>query len=101
MTNPTQHEKTLAIAKAMYGNTAVEVNALDEVLLPIEVGQHGIRPFNPYTSAEDCLAVQEFFKIDADWENNEWNAYHTKAGYGIDKDLKTAIADCAYEITKG
>ena len=101
MTNPTQQQKTLAIAKAMYGNTAVEVNALGEVLLPIEVGQHGKRPFNPYTSAEDSQAVQEFFKINTEF-GGEYVTANTQFRLQVKTalDLKKAIADCAYEVVK-
>ena len=107
MTNkePTQLEKTLVIAKTMYGDASV--NATDQVLLPTESGQHGIRVFNPYTSSEDSQAVQEFFKryFYLIYENGKYKPIncHDSPRFIFNngnKDLKTAIADAAYLACK-
>ena len=105
MTNkePTQLEKTLVIAKTMYG---------DAFKLQGNRVVHGIPEhfkaivFNPYTSAEDSQAVQEFFNINVECHGNvkEWECSAdiaaTTDGHNYNKDLKTAIADCAYLVCK-
>nr|BDD47740.1 hypothetical protein 3 [Piscirickettsiaceae bacterium] len=116
MTNkePTQLEKTLVIAKAMYGESQLKLKG-DECsgdVITISRWYDKVKnnwlffeEFNPYTSAEDSQAVQEFFRaIVLPTELDKWEVRirftANEPILTINKDLKTAIADCAYLVCK-
>lgn len=59
--------------------------------------------FNPYTSAEDSQSVQEFFELNTFYEFDYWRCESLLSLTIIvtyNRDLKIAIADCAYEVVK-
>ena len=101
MTNkePTQHQKSLAIAKAMYGEKKVHDCCDFDGNCYVEVDGLPFERFNPYINAQHSQAVQEFFKLDATYNEStdEWFSYYgdTISDCIISKDLKTAIADGA------
>lgn len=97
----TQQQKTLAIAKDMYGVDSVKVSKAGVVLRLKPSGIWTI--FNPFTNAEDSQAVQEFYKLGmhpleqyGTWFVGTYE--HDKSPSATHKDLKTAIAECAYQV---
>ena len=106
MTNkePTQHQKSLAIAKAMYGEENVHDCCDFDGNCSIEVDSLPFEKFDPYINAWHSQAVQEFFNINVECHGNvkEWECSadldNAPSEHIYNKDLKTAIADCAYLV---
>ena len=99
----TQHEKTLVIAKAMYGEKKVHDCCDVDNNNYIEVDSLPFERFNPYINAWHNQAVQKFFKIATHPTSfDKWEAKQilNPASVTVNKDLKTAIADCAYLVCK-
>ena len=100
----TQHQKSLAIAKAMYGEENVHDCCDFDGNRYIKLDSLPFEKFDPYINAWHSQAVQDFFKVCTQylrgtdfiqaWVGNELD----DPIYTQNKDLKTVIADCAYLV---
>lgn len=99
----TEFDKCLLIAKAIYGT--LNVQALNGCVLYRKLAFDRFSLFNPYTNAEDSQAVQDRFKLDTAYlpEKQQWLAMESSFTWVVEekntdtynKDLKTAVANCA------
>lgn len=91
----TEHEKTLLIAKAMFGEENVSVGKRSGRVFCNKTNRI---VFNPYQDGNDSQAVQEFFNIATHPTSfDRWEAKQVlnSGSITVSEDLKTAIADCA------
>lgn len=104
MNTPTQQQKTLAIAKYIFGEDNVKISlgdTRDGSSNNIVYFKNGVATnFNPYKDGNDSQKVQDFFRLNAAWSiKRKWDSYNNYASIlANNSDLKTAIADCAYQV---
>jgi hypothetical protein len=106
--NISEHEKTLVIAKKMFGENVEERETFEfetGVYFTVfdkngKIEKQGF--FNPYKRISDNRDVQKFFEINVATMKIDgeliWCAGTPKVEDTENKCLETAIADCAYGI---